>query len=104
MANISGIIDKESLSNYQSDMKELLDGITKSQIEGTNIEFFESRLMILKQEVEEIENRRNDIKLEMKAVISQMQGKLITLDQMSKYLGKELGACEIKLKEAKGEI
>lgn len=101
---IAGILDKNALSNYQEDMKQIFEDITKSQEAGTNIEFFESRYKMLDEEVDKLEIKRAEVKNELRATISKLQGELVTIDQMFRYLGKELGACEMKLKEAKGEI
>lgn len=101
---IAGILDKNAILNYEEDMKQLFEDITKSQEAGTNIEFFESRYKILSEEIDKLEIKREEIKKELKIMLSKFQGELITIDQMFRYLGKELGACEIKLKEAKGEI
>lgn len=101
---IAGILDKDAISNYQENMKQIFEDITKSQASGTNIEFFESRYKMLNEEVDKLEIRREEVRKELKTVISKLQGELVTLDQMFRYLGKELGACEFKLKEAKGEI
>ena len=101
---IAGILDKNAISNYQEDMKLIFEEITKSQEAGTNIEFFESRYKMLNEEIDKLGIKREEIKAELKTVVSKLQGELITIDQMFKYLLKESGACEIKLKEAKGEI
>lgn len=101
---IAGILDKQALTNYQEDMKQIFEDITKSQEAGTNIEFFESRYKMLDEEVDKLEIKREEVKKELTDTISKLQGELVTIDQMFRYLGKELGACEMKLKEAKGEI
>lgn len=101
---IAGILDKNAISGYQEDMKQILGDIAKSQEVGTNIEFFESRYKMLDEELNKLGIKREEVRTELKAAISKLQGELITIDQMFRYLGKELGACELKLKEAKGEI
>lgn len=100
---IAGILDSKAISGYQEDMKQILEDISKSQEAGTNIEFFESRYKMLNEEVDKLEVKRDEVKKELRSTISKLQGELVTIDQMFKYLGKELGACEFKLKEAKGE-
>ena len=79
---IAGILDKNAISNYHEDMKQILEDISKSQEAGTNIEFFESRYKMLNDEVDKLEVKRNEIKKELKDTISKLQGELVTIDQM----------------------
>lgn len=101
MTMVAGILDKQSIPTYENDMKQIFEDLSKSQEDGSNIEFFESRFEMLNQRVDELEIERENVKREMKAVISKYQGRLITIEQMFRYLSKELGACELKITEAK---
>ena len=98
---MKGVLDKQAINIFNQDINDVLNVINTSINEGKNKEFLESRIAILEEEASRVEERRNTILEEFKVTVSKLKGELISIDQLFKYLYKEIGVCELALDEMK---